>query len=239
MNGRILTAAEWRSQEYKAAMIDDLGRQMARLERDECDRLGVPYPVSGGTNFTGFETLASMSAVGAAVGPTASLLSLLTREAMESVAPNYLRFTGSRLWLRAYGTISTTAVVPTYNLQLVVGPTLANPLTSAQMIGQTGVITPAASTTGNLEWYLDVLVKVVVTGSSGSLLVTGSMWNDFVTAGTYVLTPFKNATPPTAVVMTGAGGLLVPLWFDLELIMGAATAGNTGTCLEYQLVSTN
>jgi hypothetical protein len=40
-------------------------------------------------------------------------------------------------------------------------------------------------------------------------------------------------------VATGAGGLLVPIYFDLSVILGAATAGNSFTCLDYELLSMN
>lgn len=190
-----------------------------------------------GTSFSGFETLAYMSANAAAVGPTASLLSVLTREAVEPIAPAYHQQIGKHLWLRAYGQISTTATVPTFQLQLVAGPTYANPLTSGQMIAQNATITPNAA--ANLDWWLDVMISVRATGSSGSLLAQGTLINNWAATATYVVTPFRNANPPTAVVLTGAGGLLVPIYYDIEVIMGAATAGNTVTGMDYSLVSMN
>lgn len=193
--------------------------------------------IAGGTSFSGFETLSIMSSTAAAVGPTASLLSVLNRESIEPIAPAYHSQIGKRLWLRAYGQISTTATVPTYQLQLVVGPTYANPLTSGQMISQNAVITPAAA--ANLDWWLDVIITVRATGSSGTLLAVGTLINNWAASATYVVTPFRNANPPTAVTLTGAGGLLVPIYYDLEVIMGAATAGNTVTAFDYHLVSMN
>jgi hypothetical protein len=215
--------------------LDKFERRLWMAER------GIVPAIGGGTSFTGVETLAWVSASGGVVGPTASLLSIFgtAREALEPIAPSFLNQIGKRLWFRAYGTISTTATVPTYQIQLVVGPTIANPLTSGQMLAQNATITPAASTTGNLEYWLDVNLSVRATGSSGTILAVGTLINDWAAAGTYVVTPFKNATPPTAVTLTGAGGLLVPLFFDAEIIMGAATAGNSITCLDYQLQSLN
>lgn len=233
----MLTPNEWRSRAYRESKLAELTTELHQIERAECRRLGLPLPVRGGTSFNGAETLASMTVNGSAVGPTASLLSLLTRECLEPVAPSYMRAAGSRFWLRAHGTISTTATVPTFQLQVVVGPTYANPLTSGQMIAQNAAITPAAA--ANLDWYLDILVAVRATGSSGSFIAAGQLENNWAASATYVGTPFKNATPPTAVVLTGTGGMLVPIYFDVEVIMGAATAGNTATCLDYQLVSMN
>jgi len=155
------------------------------------------------------------------------------------VAPSYLSQIGRRLMIKASGVIDTTAVVPTYQLQFVAGPTIANPLTTGQMLAQNAVITPAASLTGALEWWLDFDISVRVVGSSASMRAYGKMLNDWAVSGTYVITPFKNAAPPTAVVLTGAGGALVNLYFDLEIIMAAATAGNTITCLDYLLQSPN
>src|SRR2546423_223599 len=159
---------------------------MTALERVEYARLGVPLPIRGGTNFSGAETLATMSASTAAVGPTASLLSVLTRECLEPIAPAYFSQIGRRLHLHAHGTISTTATVPTFQLQLVVGPTYANPLTSGQMLAQNATITPAAA--ANLDWYLDVVLSVRATGSSGFFLAVGPLLNNWAAAATSVIT---------------------------------------------------
>lgn len=219
----------------REVILPRLNRELAALECAECRRLGLPLPVGGGTGFRGSEVLAEMEASGGAQGPSASLVSLLTRKAVLPIAPSYFATAGQRFHVKAYGTISTTATVPTYQFQYVVGPAGANPIASANMLAQNATITPAASTTGNLEWWLDLVMTVRAPGSAGTLLAVGTLINDWVTAGTYVVTPFKNATPPTAVSVTG--GMAVPLYFDLEVIMGAATAGNTATCLDYQLLS--
>lgn len=192
-----------------------------------------------GTNFGGFETLASMATPPGEIGPTAALLSILSRECVQPVAPSYTSQAGRRFWIRAYGNIDTTATVPSFQFQVVAGPTYGNPLTSGQMLAQNVAITPAAATTGTLEWFLNLFITVRATGSSGSLFCTGTLFNDFVTALTFVQTTMKNAVEATAVVLTGAGGLLVPIYFDVEVIMGAATAGNTVACMDYELVSTN
>jgi hypothetical protein len=192
-----------------------------------------------GTAFSGFETLASMATAPGEIGPTASLLSVLSRECVQPIAPSYFAQAGKRFWTRAYGNIDTTATVPTFQFQQVVGPTGANPLTSGQMLAQNVAITPAAATTGTLEWFLNLFTVVRATGSSGSLFSTGTLFNDFVTALTFVQTTMKNAVEATAVVLTNAQGMLVPLYFDVEVIMGAATAGNTVACMDYELVSTN
>jgi hypothetical protein len=218
---------------------------MDRSERKiwMAERKILPAPVEHwngpGTSFSGFETLASMQTVPGEIGPTAALLSILSRECVEPIAPVYMSQIGKRFWIRAYGNIDTTAVVPTFQFQLVAGPTIANPLTTGQMLAQNVAITPAAAVTGTLEWFLELFVVVRATGSSGSLFATGTLFNDWVTALTFVQTTMKNAVEASAVVMTGAGGLLVPIYLDLEVIMGAATAGNTVACLDYQLVSTN
>jgi hypothetical protein len=228
--------------------IERLRREVIRprLDRElqaalcaQARREGLPLPVGGGTSFSGAETLFSISAGAGAIGPTASLLSLLSRECLLPVAPSYFSQAGRRFHVHAYGTISTTATVPTYQLQLMAGPTVANPLTGGLMLAQNATITPAASTTGNLEWWLDVVIAVRVPGTAGTLLAVGTLINDWVTAGTYVVTPFKNATPPTAVSISTTGGEAVPLYFDLAVIMGAATAGNTATCADYQFLSLN
>jgi hypothetical protein len=218
--------------------MDKFERKLWIAERG-ITHLHEPHWDGPGTSFSGAETLASMTASAAAVGPNAGLLSLLTRECLEPIAPSYLSRVGNRFWMRAYGIVDTTTVVPTFQFQIVAGPTYANPLTSGQMLAQDTAASPGISLTGNLEWWVDVMLSVRAVGSSGSIIAAGTMINDLAIAGTYVVFPFKNATPPTAVVFTGTGGLLVPIYFDLELIMGAATAGNTATCLEYSLMSLN
>lgn len=244
VSSRILVPDEGLLQGHRI-LIPRHVREMDRFERKlwMAERKIRPAPRQHwdgpGTNFTGGETLASMSVAPAAVGPSAALLSILSRECLEPIAPNYFRLSGARFWLRAYGNVLTTAVVPTYQLQLVAGPTLANPLTAGQMLAQNVAITPAASLTGTLEYWLDLMIKVSATGSSGSLLAVGTLINDWAVALTYVVTPFKNLLQAAPVVLTGAGGLLVPIYFDLEVIMGAATAGNTMNCLDYSLISLN
>lgn len=207
------------------------------------DRKITPAPVEHwdgpGTSFAGFEMLAFMQTPPGEIGPTASLLSILSRECLQPIQPSYLSTVGRKLQLRSYGNIDTTAVVPTFQFQVVTGPTYANPLTSGQMLAQNVAITPAAATTGTLEWHLDVRITVRATGSSAQLFAVGTLFNDWVTALTFVQTTMKNAVEAAAVTLTGTGGALVPLYFDLEVIMGAATAGNTVACLDYELISIN
>lgn len=201
----------------------------------------VPHWDGPGTNFSGLETLASMTVAGAATAPTiAPGTSILTRECLEPVAPMYFKNAGSRLWMRAYGTILSTAVITTQQLVVNVGPTYANPLTSAQMLAQNAAWTPAAAVIA--DWWLDLMITVRALGPSGSLIAVGTILNNITAAATFVATVLKNVavgTAPTPVVLTGAGGLLVPLYFDIESVQGAATAGNSCTCLDYSLSSLN
>lgn len=196
----------------------------------------TPHWDGPGTNFSGAETLAAMTINGAITGPTvAPGVSLLTRECLEPIAASYFRQAGNRLWIRAFGTTLSTAAITTQQIVLVTGPTLANPLTSGVTLASNAAWTPAAAVTGN--WWLDCMITVRATGSSGTLLTDGFIINDIVTAGTVVSTPFRNANPPTAVSISTAGGLLVPLWVDLNSVQGAGTAGNSAICLDYSLVS--
>jgi hypothetical protein len=202
----------------------------------------IPHWDGPGTSFSGAETLASMTINGTATAPTTTPgTSALTRECLEPVAPVYLSKAGNRLLMKAYGTMLATATITTQQLALQCGPTYANPLTSGQMIAQlASAITPAAAVTH--QWWLECLIVVRATGSSGSLQAVGTFLNDWLTAGTFVITPYQNQvadTAPTAVTMTGTGGLLVPMYFDLSSIQGAATAGNSCTCLDYTLLSLN
>jgi hypothetical protein len=217
--------------------MDKFERRLWMAER------GITPAISGGMpSFNGSETLASMTVDGSASTPaTTPGSSMLTRECLEPIAPSYFRAAGSRFWLRAYGTVLATATIPTFNLQLQFGPTYANPLTSGQMLAQfPSAITPAAAVTH--QFWLECTITVRATGSSGSLRAEGKCFNDILTAGTFVWTLFQNTavdTAPTAVVATGAGGLLVPIYFDLSVVLGAATAGNSFTCLDYTLLSLN
>lgn len=223
-----------------------LHRELGDAFRADCERTGEPLPISGGTNFSGAETLASMGTSPGAIGPVATPgLSVLSRECLEPIAPAYLARAGSRLHVRAYGTIVATATVPTFQLQLVAADAYANPLAThvatlanISAFGGTTTITPAAAT--GADWFLDVLMAVRTTGSAGTIIAVGAMLNNWAATATYVTTPFKNATPPTAVVApNGGSGLLAPVYFDLNMILGAATASNTVTCLDYQLLSLN
>jgi hypothetical protein len=206
--------------------------------RDWMARFGITPYIGGGTSFSGAETLASMSINGAITGPTvAPGVSLLTRECLQPIAAAYFSKAGNRFWLRAYGTTLSTAVITTQQIVLVIGPTLANPLTGGITLASNTALTPAAAVTGN--WWLDVVIAVRATGSSGTLISDGFLINDIVTAGTVVSTPFRNANPPSAVTISTAGGLLVPLFIDLNSVQGAATAGNSAICLDYSLTSLN
>lgn len=195
-----------------------------------------PHWDGPGTTFSGSEVLAAMSINGAITGPTvAPGVSLLTRECLEPIAASYFRQAGNHFKIEAYGTTLSTAAITTQQIVLVTGPTLANPLTGGITLASNVAWTPAAAVTGN--WWLTVMFAVRVTGSSGTILSNGFIVNDIVTAGTVVSTPFRNANPPTAVAVSTAGGLLVPLYFDLNSVQGAGTAGNSAICLDYQLIS--
>lgn len=197
-----------------------------------------PHWDGPGTVYSGAETLASSSANGAITGPTvAPGVSLLTRECLEPIAAAYFRQAGNRFWIRAFGTTLSTAVITTQQIVLVIGPTLANPLTGGITLASNAAWTPGAAVTGN--WWLDYHFSVRTTGSSGTIIGSGFIHNDVVTAGTVIDTPFRNANPPTAVTVSTGGGLLVPLYIDLNSVQGAATAGNSAICLDYSLVSLN
>lgn len=218
----------------------DLSREISLLklgdaERADCYRRGLPLPVAGGTTFSGFETLASMSSTPAAVGPSASELSLLTRGCVEPVAPQYMLEQGYRLWMKATGLISTTATVPTHNFRVKADVTYASPVAGVILTALAATITPRVAS--NMMWYLDVMMSVRAPGSGGTILAIGTFINQFVTSGTSVATDMQNASPPTAVTQSGTGGLAVSNYFDLVSILGAATAGNTQQCLDYALVS--
>lgn len=209
--------------------------KLAAAERAECYRLGLPLPVGGGTTFSGWETLISQSATPAAVGPSASELSLLDRGAVQPVAPAYMLERGYKLWIKANGLISTTATVPTHNFRIKADVTYANPVAGVILTALAATITPRAA--ANMMWYLDVMMTVRAPGSAGTILAIGTLINQFVTSGTSVATDVQNASPPTAVTQSGTGGLAVSNYFDLVSILGAATAGNTQQCLDYALVS--
>ena len=249
----IVSLEEWRSRSYREDTLAALLQKSNAVEmfalRRESARLGLPVPdrlpahwggMGPGTNFNGLETLASMQTAPGAVGPTASPgISCLSRECLEPIAPNYFRQIGNRFWVRAYGTTLSTTTITTQQLILNVGPTYANPL-GGQMIAQNAAITPAGTSPVTCNWALDVLVTVRATGTSGSLIAVGWLHNNWAAADTVVPTFFANvalSTAPTAVVLTGTGGMQVPLYFDLISIQGAATAGNTCTALDYALMS--
>lgn len=247
----MITLDEWRSKSYREDKLAALLHQSNAIEmfalRRESERLGLPMPdrfpahwgkMGPGTAVNGLETLASMQTPPGSVGPTASPgISVLSRECLEPIAPMFFRQIGNRFWVRAAGTTLATATITTQQLLLNVGPTYANPL-AGQMIAQNVAITPGAAVISH--WMLDVLVTVRATGTSGSLICTGQLENNWAAAATFVGTLFSNqivGVIPTAVVLTGAGGMQVPLYFDLISIQGAATAGNTCNCLEYSLAS--
>jgi hypothetical protein len=213
-----------------------INAELQEAIRADCYRHGLPLPVGGGTKFSGGETLASMSAAASAVGPSASELSLLTRECIEPIAPAYMAYNGQRLRMTATGVISTTATVPTHIFRVKADITYASPVAGV-VLSANASITPAAA--ANLDWYLDVMMAVRSPGSGGSIIAIGKLINNWAASATYVVTPFKNATPPTAVTQSGTGGLAVSNYFDLVSILGAATAGNTQQCLDYALESLN
>lgn len=219
-------------------MAMDRSERKLWIHDHKIEDVHTPHWDGPGTNFSGYEALASMTVNGAVTGPTvAPGVSLLTRECLQPVAPGYFKNAGSRIWIRAYGTTLSTAVITTQQIVLVTGPTLANPLTGGITLASNAAWTPAAAVTGN--WWLDIMLSVRVVGSSGTIIGEGWITNDVTTAGTVVLTAFRNANPPTAVAVSTAGGLLVPLFFDLNSVQGAATAGNSAICLDYQLASLN
>jgi hypothetical protein len=232
-------------EKYRQEIITPwLSREMDKLEDQlgwrywDADTRRIPI-ISGGTSFSGVETLQSQEASSGNIGPTASLLSLLTRVcASKPVAVDYFLPIAKRFAVKANGNISTTATVPTFQFQFLTSPTtnaFADPLASSVMLAQNATITPTAA--ANLDWYLDLMIVTRSSGTqpstNGTLLCVGTLINNWAASATYVVTPFKNATPPTAVTVNLTAGL----YFDLEVIMGAATAGNTAVCFDYKLQS--
>jgi hypothetical protein len=220
--------------------MDKFERKLWIAERGITD-LHEPHWDGPGTTYAGAETLASMTIAGSITGPTNGEASMLTRECLEPVAPNYFKLAGARFSVRAHGTILGTTAITTQQVSLFVGPTYASPI-AGQMIGKL----PAAQTPGTTgvvtDWWLDAMVTVRVTGPSGSLICMGNFVSNMVTNATWANTPFKNNAAGTAaspVVMTGTGGLLVPIYFDLTSNQAAATASNSATCLDYTLLSLN
>ncbi len=213
-------------------------RKFWTLERGVQD-IHVPHWDGPGTNMTGLETIASMTAAGAITGPTSGEASMLTREALESVAPAYFKLAGSRFWVRAYGTILGTTTMTSQQISLFFGPTYASPI-AGQMLGKmVAALTPAASAVV-ADWFLDCIITVRALGPSGSMICVGTILNNIAANATFVISPFKSTALGTAaapVVATGTGGLLVPIFFDLTSNQAAATAGNSATCLDYSLCS--
>lgn len=217
--------------------LELLSRDLAEALREHSHRNRLPLPVGGATRFGGVETLITNQTQPAAVGPIATPgLSVLPRECLEFISGSYFANHGQSFRVTAHGLISTTATVPTYQLQLQMGVAYANPL-AGLMVAQNAVITPAAQ--ANADWFLDVLGHVVLPGSGGTVMAVGKLTNNWAAAATFVITPFKNATPPTAVSISGTGGLAASQLVDIVVIMGAATAGNTAQCQGYALESLN
>jgi hypothetical protein len=241
MRSAVFTAQEVRTQAFRDYVRQESWRGLLAAERAECRRLRLPLPVRGGTSFGGGETLASMKTPPGAIGPFATPgKSILSPECLQPINPSYFDGTGKRFSIHAFGTITATAVIPTYVMQLLAGPTYANPLaTNVVTLASNAAITPGAAA-GTQNWMLDLMLAVRATGAAGTIIAYGFLTNEWATAGTFVMTPFRNANPPTAVAVAPSGsGLLLPIYFDLNEVLSAATAGNTINCLDYRLVSEN
>jgi hypothetical protein len=239
----ILTAAEVRSEEFREWVRSDLHREMDRLVPRQrfwmLDGRRVPV-VAGGTSFSGYEVLCSMATPPGAVGPSLNL-SILSTECVQPIQPIYFSKLGNRFEVKAHGTITATATIPTFQITFVAADAYANPLAGhVATLATHTAITPGAAA-GTQNWQLDLVMAVRATGAAGTLIAVGKFINEWATAGTFVITPFRNANPPTAVQApaSGGSGLLAPVFFSLNEVLGVATAGNTINCLDYQLASAN
>lgn len=142
------------------------------------------------------------------IGPDLSAVTLATTDkALHTVGQfpvlgaNYFGYVGKRLWIRAFGKI-TTAVTPgngTFDIYWGTGADA-----NGTIILSSAANTLIASQT-NLSWSIDFMVRCTTTGASGALEAMGLFdFNIAVVASGGALLPASAAAPTTVDLTTAS-----------------------------------
>lgn len=171
----------------------------------------------------------SGESTGAALANTTTLTDISPGGAVSGsalVLPGTYLQPGMLLRFHANGIYSTTGT-PTLLLGLYYGAVAGTPLAVT-------AATTTPSGAANNVWVLDATMRVLTTGSSGTVATIGTVIGISGTPSTPVLMPATSSTGGTATINTGTASLLT-----LGAQWGAASAADTITCYQWLVEALN
>jgi hypothetical protein len=171
-------------------------------------------------------SLITLQSAGPALTNTVTQTSVLNGQAKFTLPAEFLQFVGNKLRIKAGGIISTAASTPgTFSWNVMFGSI------AVFAGGASGTLATSAS---NLPWKLEIDLTVRAVGSGTSATIAGS--GVFTSAGLSATTPIQLLASPGA--LTGFDSTVASV-VDLQGTWSVASASNTITCEDYELISCN
>ena len=169
-------------------------------------------------------SLITLQAAGTALTNTTTQTSVLNGQAKFTLPAQWLEFVGQKLRILAGGVISTAASTPgTFTWTVMFGSI------AVYGGGASGTLATSAS---SAPWKLWIDLTVRSVGSGTAATVEGS--GTFQSAGLSATTPIQLLSCPGA--LTGFDSTVASV-VDLQGTWSVASASNTITCHDYELVS--
>jgi hypothetical protein len=169
-------------------------------------------------------SLITLQAAGPALTNTTTQTSLLNGQAKFTLPAQFMEFIGQKLRIKAAGTMSTAASTPgTFSFFVVFGAI------SVYAGGASGTLATSAS---NATWKLEIDLTMRAVGSATTATAAGS--GTFFSTALSATTPVQVlATPGSLTGFDSTSATLV----DLQGAWSVASASNTITCQDYELIS--
>lgn len=166
----------------------------------------------------------TLQAAGPALANSNTQTSVLNGQAKWTMPAQWLEFVGQKFRVRAAGVMSTAASAPgTFTWSLMFGSI------AVYAGGASGTLATSAS---NLPWQLEIDIIVRSVGSGTGATVEGN--GKFMTAALSSSTPIQLLACPGP--LTGFDNTVATV-VDLQGAWSAASASNTLTCHDYELIS--
>lgn len=172
------------------------------------------------------QTLITSQAAGPAFSNSLSQTSVLNGQSKFTMPAGFLAYTGSKLRLVAGGKMSTAASSPgTYAWTVMFG-------TIAVFAG--GASGTLATSATNLTWDLSIDLLMLSTGSGTAATLTGR--GRFLCAALSAATPVQLLPASSPGAGTGFDST-ISFQVDLQGTWSVASASNSITCTDYELIS--
>lgn len=169
-------------------------------------------------------SLITLQAAGPALTNTTTQTSVLNGQAKFTLPAQWLEFIGQKLRIKAAGVMSTAASTPgTFTWTVMFGSI------SVFSGGASGTLATSAS---SVPWKLEIDLTVRSVGSGTAATLAGS--GTLISAGLSASTPTQILACPGS--LTGFDSTVASV-LDLQGTWSVASASNTITCHDYELIS--